>query len=189
MKIWFTSDTHFCHPLVAKLRGFSSVEAHDEEVIARWNAVVAPDDMVWHLGDVGLGGVENALAQASRLHGFKHLVTGNHDRCWPGQRNAWKHQERYLRVFESVQQFAVIGLGGQDVLLSHFPYRTDHTDDVRYEQFRLRDEGSWLVHGHTHLRDQHDEPQSVHVGLDAWGLRPVRDSEIAQVIRESKPVG
>jgi calcineurin-like phosphoesterase family protein len=52
----FVSDTHFCHagilsPRMQNPRPFASIEAHDETLIANWNAVVRPDDTVWHLGD------------------------------------------------------------------------------------------------------------------------------------------
>jgi calcineurin-like phosphoesterase family protein len=202
--VWFSSDTHFLHAMVAKLRGFSSSEEHDEAVIARWNALIRPDDLVWHLGDVGLGNETRVLAQAARLNGRKHLITGNHDPCWPGHRDARKHQRRWLDVFESVQAFAKIRLGGRTVLLSHMPYSGDHTGEDRHTQFRLRDEGGWLVHGHTHQRNRLGpnpryltmmDPvtgggisrplgREVHAGLDAWDLAPASEAQIMGVISE-----
>lgn len=183
MSIWFSSDTHLCHAMVAKLRGFASSDEHDEEVIDRWNKLVHPDDMVWHLGDVGLGNETRVLEQAGRLNGVKHLIAGNHDPCWPGHRDARKHQRRWLEVFQSVQAFAKTRVDGRTALLSHFPYDGDHTAEDRHVQFRLRDEGEWLIHGHTHQPDTVDGPRSVHAGLDAWGLSPVREGEIAALIR------
>jgi len=188
---------------VAGHRGFASAAEHDEAVIARWNELVRPDDLVWHLGDVGLGSETRVLEQAARLNGRKQLVTGNHDPVWPGHRDARKHQRRWLEVFESVQAFAKIRLDGRMVVLSHFPYEGDHTADERAVQFRLRDEGEWLIHGHTHQRDRlgpnarwlhiataggpFREPRprgrQVHAGLDAWNLSPVSDADILGVIR------
>lgn len=184
-RVFFTSDTHFCHAMVARLRGFATSEEHDEEVVARWNATVAPGDTVWHLGDVGLGKELSVLAVASHLSGVKHLVTGNHDPVWPGHRDARKHQRLWMGYFESVQAFAKTRVNGTTVLLSHLPYDGDHTLEERHVQFRLRDEGAWLIHGHTHQPGKIDGPRSVHVGLDAWGLRPACDGEIAALIREA----
>ena len=183
---WFSSDTHFRHVLVAGLRGFASVEEHDETVIARWNKCVQPDDLVWHLGDVGLGGEDAALKYAARLNGQKHLIAGNHDRCWPGRGNSRFHQRLWLDVFESVQAFAVIRMDGRTVLLSHMPYlgAGDHTAEERHTQFRLHDEGLWLIHGHTHQPDQVDGVRSLHAGLDAWGLRPVSEGTLLARMRE-----
>ncbi len=53
MTLLFTSDHHFGHGGARGLfqRPFASVAAMDEAMVARWNAAVAADDEVWHLGD------------------------------------------------------------------------------------------------------------------------------------------
>jgi len=53
-KIHFTADTHFGHmfALTKRHRPFSSLEAMDEFLIARWNEAVRATDEVYHLGDV-----------------------------------------------------------------------------------------------------------------------------------------
>lgn len=188
MTVYYSADTHFSHALVAGLRGFASQEEHDQAVVDNWNAVVKPDDMVWHLGDVGLGRELGAINAATHLNGVKHLIAGNHDRCWPGHRDSRKRQRAWLGAFESVQAFAKTRIDGRMVLLSHLPYEGagDHTAEERYPQFRLPDHGEWLIHGHTHSHLRVDGPRSVHVGLDAWGLRPVSEGEIAALIRETE---
>jgi calcineurin-like phosphoesterase family protein len=184
-KQFFTSDTHFGHAMVADLRGFrdgdspgSFVRNHDEEIIERWNCVVQPDDLVFHLGDVGLGGDEDYIFECvHRLNGHKQLILGNHDKPWAARRNGWKHMGRWMEKsgFESIQSYAAVGIGLEgmaDVVLSHFPYEGDHTDLDRYTQWRLPDEGRVLVHGHLHTKDKVTAARSIHVGLDAWDLRP-----------------
>ena len=51
--VWFTADTHFGHGGALGLfrRPFASVAAMDAALIERWNATVAAEDTVWHLGD------------------------------------------------------------------------------------------------------------------------------------------
>jgi calcineurin-like phosphoesterase family protein len=198
--VYFTSDTHFCHEKVAEVRGYESSGAHDEAIIAQWNHTVRPDDLVWHLGDVGLGNETRILEQAARLNGRIQLITGNHDACWPGNRGARSRQRRWMEVFESVQAFARIRLEGRPVLLSHFPYEDDHTDERRHGQYRLRDEGMWLLHGHTHRDNRlgqnmwqtpatmttpaEDRGREVHVGMDGWFYRPAGEAAVASVIRK-----
>ena len=48
---WFTSDTHWGHANILKYdnRPFATIDEHDEELVRRWNAVVAPGDVVYHL--------------------------------------------------------------------------------------------------------------------------------------------
>ncbi len=197
--VFFTSDTHFLHEMVAGLRGFAATEEHDEAVIVNWNRAVRPDDLVWHLGDVGIGNETRILEQAARLNGRKQLITGNHDSCWPGNRGARSRQRRWMEVFESVQAFARIRIDGRPVLLSHFPYSGDHTAFDRHSQYRLKDRGFWLLHGHTHGRETLGpfalpivtfgaEPiyqgRQLHVGVDAWGLHPVSEAAALEQIRE-----
>ena len=51
MAVFFFSDTHFGDHRVLNLypRPFGSVGEMDAAMIERWNAVVGPEDEVWHL--------------------------------------------------------------------------------------------------------------------------------------------
>jgi calcineurin-like phosphoesterase family protein len=79
----------------------------------------------------------------------------------------------------------------------------DHVGEDRATQYRLRDEGAWLIHGHTHLQNRlgpdaryltimdpadgggitSPRGREVHAGLDAWNLRPGGEAAILDVIR------
>jgi calcineurin-like phosphoesterase family protein len=183
---YFASDTHFLHRFVASLRGFASPAEHDELIISRWNKRVRPADFAWLLGDVGLGRETGILELAARLNGRKQLVTGNHDAPWSGHRKGRASQRRWLEVFETVQPFARTTVAGQDVLLSHFPYAGDHTPSDRGVQYRLRNEGAWLLHGHTHESARISGRRQIHVGLDAWDLTPVSEAEIAALMNQAE---
>ena len=67
--------THFGHKRIIDLanRPFESVEEMDETLIRNWRRVVKPDDVVYHLGDVGdpetLGKLTGRIVQ----------IRGNHD--------------------------------------------------------------------------------------------------------------
>lgn len=81
---FYLADTHFCHANILPMqpRPFSSIEEHDETLIARWNSVVGPDDLIYHLGDFAFGLTERADRIRwifSRLNGRKRLCIGNHD--------------------------------------------------------------------------------------------------------------
>jgi len=182
MTVWFTSDLHFGHRLVAGLRGFGEdVDAHDAALVKNWCRVVHPKDQVWVLGDIAVSSPYSALELVAELPGRKHLIAGNHDACHPMHREAHRFQKNYLMAFESVQAFARRRIAGQEVLLSHFPYDKDRFE-VRYTQYRLRDEGRWLLHGHTHLADQRREGREIHVGVDAWDFTPVNLNTIYELM-------
>lgn len=191
MSTWFTADLHFGHRLVAGHRGFlteggPNTMAHDLTLIDRWCQVVRSDDHVWVLGDIAVSSPTRALGIIGDLPGIKHLIAGNHDGCHPMHRNSHKMLRLYMQVFTSVQPFARRRINGEEVLLSHFPYDKDR-HEVRYTQYRLRDEGRWLLHGHTHQADQRREGREIHVGVDAWDLAPVHLNTIAELMNEEQP--
>ncbi|WP_280505785.1 hypothetical protein [Nocardia farcinica] len=157
--IWFCSDLHIHHGMVAGLRGFADVDDHDAAVAANWDRLVRP--------------------------GIKHLVSGNHDETHPMRSRAHKRMRRWLDVFETVQSVATLRIAGQRVLLSHFPYRDDpdgdHAPESRHAEWRMPDTGQWLLHGHTHSHIQ-VRGRQIHVGLDAHQLRPVPLPWVADTI-------
>ena len=94
-RTYITSDHHFGHANLlrfqdkagAYFRGdkFRSVEEMDEEMIARWNAVVKPGDKVYHLGDFCMR--RKMLWVLNVLKGRIAIVLGNHD---PWDLETWK---------------------------------------------------------------------------------------------------
>lgn len=188
-RVWFSSDAHFGHRLVAGLRGFATCEAHDKTLIENFAAVVHPEDQVWWLGDMTISRPEPAFEALAQIPGRHHLVLGNHDKASPVFRDGFKWQRAYLEHFVSVSAYARRRIAGRTVLLSHYPYATDDGQadrgEVRYLQHRLPDCGDWLLHGHTHLGDQRVHGRQIHVGVDAWGLSPVPLDRIAQIIEEA----
>lgn len=193
---WFTSDQHFGHARIIELCGrpFSSVEEMDEVIIARHNELVAPDDVVYHLGDYAMGDRSRGLGYISRMSGTHILIVGNHEKCFAGDPKGWKYRGEYLDAgFAAVMDHTVVKLPptqgkgrrgmGRQVVLSHFPYAGDHTDRDRHRQWRPRDEGAWLVHGHVH--DLYTvRGRGVNVGVDRWDFRPVSAMTVHELIED-----
>ena len=77
-----TADSHFSHRRIIEYenRPFRDVDHMNEELIRRWNETVGPNDTVYHLGDFGLGKVEDLRLICGILNGQKILIKGNHDR-------------------------------------------------------------------------------------------------------------
>lgn len=165
----------------------------DQAIIENWNNTVSPDDTVFHLGDVALGNIDKSLACVGRLNGYKILVIGNHDR--PFMKNETSQLDpwwtRYREVFHEVWDWRhrrTVLLNGQEFVVSHFPYTGDHTPTDRHADARPVDDGiTPLIHGHTHIRDQHysvsenGTPQ-IHVGQDAHGFAPVSEEWILETL-------
>ena len=186
MPTWFSSDLHFGHRNIIEYCGrpFADTDEMNHALIARWNEVVAPGDEVWVLGDVALGRIADTLPLVGALHGTKHLVSGNHDRCWPGNGpKATEWEARYLDAgFTSLHHgTATLEVGGRRVLACHFPYQGDSHDYDRHPEARPIDDGSWLLHGHVHERWR-QRGRMINVGADAWDCRPVSDAALAALI-------
>ena len=182
MGVFFTSDTHFCHVFVASIRGFDNVNEHDETIVSNINKVVGPDDTLFVLGDIVMGGWRDNAPIVKRLNGVKHCILGNHDRPAPNNSNGHSYSEEFRTLcgFDSVSTMARINVNGMGWMLSHYPYDNapgETTNLNEFDQYRLRDTGRPLLHGHTHSREQVSVSlagtKQIHVGLDAWGLKPV----------------
>jgi calcineurin-like phosphoesterase family protein len=196
MTTFFTSDTHFSHARIIDLcnRPFGSVTEMNEMLVHNWNALVRPDDTVYHLGDVALGPIEDSLKYIQRLNGYKILVVGNHDRMFPpmakNKPEKIAHWElRYIQAgFEEIlpDHVAQFSKGEYQFELSHFPYSGDSHGEERYREFRKEDKGVPLIHGHTHenkrfSRSRRGTPQ-IHVGVDAWDFAPVSLQAVIDVL-------
>lgn len=191
MTTFFTSDLHLGHARISELAGrpFASVEEMNAELVARWNAIVKPEDTVYVLGDVCMGKLEESLAIAATLEGLKLLVPGNHDRVSslykgsPTKKGEWAvaYREAGFRVLPEETRTMV---GGTPVTLCHFPYDGDSHEEDRYAHARPKDEGAVLLHGHTHAKDR-VRGRQLHVGVDAWSYEPVSEDTLAELVYEA----
>ena len=155
MAVFFTADTHFGDPRALRFdhRPFADLDAHDEGLIAAWNAAVAEDDEVWHLGDFALGpGPERIADILGRLHGRKHLITGNNDGAATLAAKGWT----------SVRAYAELAVEGRGLVLCHYAFRT----------WNGIGRGALNLHGHSHGKLT-PMPKQYDVGVDAMGFRPV----------------
>jgi calcineurin-like phosphoesterase family protein len=185
--VFYTSDLHFSHRRVSEIRGFDDPSAHDAALILNWNSVVQPCDTVFVLGDVSLMKPARYMHLTNMLNGTKHLIFGNHDPGNGGNRDAHKYGSDYWNAgFVSSHDFLRRRIGGRNILLSHYPYSGDHTEEDRMAQYRLPDLGLPLLHGHVHsgerLTFSKTGTAQIHVGLDAWDLTPVNQAVIEKIL-------
>lgn len=206
MKDYVISDPHIGHKLVSSLRGFDTPAQHDKFLLDAWiRALPANDHLrIWILGDNYVGGNHAQLHAFSWLQNFKdtmrlakgtrvelHGLMGNHDSGHPMHSHAFRNLADYWRVYDSVQIAARWKTSVGDVLLSHFPYTGDHFDSDRVEQFRLRDLGLPLIHGHTHHKEMisysSEGTLQVCVCVEACpDFAPVAKTDIEKIILEHR---
>jgi len=158
MSVFFTADTHFGDHRTINIqrRPFPDVATMDAALIAGWNAVVGPDDEVWHLGDVARrpAAVADLLA---RLNGRKHLLRGNNDPDATLAAEGWA----------SVGAYAEITVEERNLVLCHYPFRS----------WNGQHRGAINLHGHSHGRLK-PMLRQYDVGVDPNGFAPVRLAQL-----------
>lgn len=135
----------------------------DATLIQNWNAVVGPEDHVYHLGDFSFGPPENYLR---RLNGRIFFVMGNHDRGMKHtrQERQWNHKVTWL------PDLAEVEVEGQKIVLCHYAMRV----------WNKSHHGTWHLYGHSH-GSLPDDPnaRSIDVGVDVHDYRPLTFDEVA----------
>lgn len=159
---FWTADLHLGHQKVADLRGFKSVEEHDDTILTQIRSL-PKGTTLWVLGDVTGGrGEKEAMEKLREFDIQLHLIAGNHDSVSSIHRTGFRRQAKWFETFESIQQFGRVRIGGHQVLMSHYPYESagdgPGRGEARYLHYRLPDLGMPLLHGHTHQ----DTPEDAH---------------------------
>ncbi len=167
--IYFTSDTHYNHANIIEYssRPFADLAEMEAAMISRWNSVVQPGDVVYHLGDFALSWgkkhadlVDNLL---SCLNGQKHLIKGNHDRDEVTKNRRWVT----VRDLHEIK----VNLGGehkQRIVLCHYALRT----------WPSLHRGAWMLHGHSHGSLSDYGGKILDVGVDVHDFRPISIEEV-----------
>lgn len=164
-EVFFTSDHHFGHTNIIKHtnRPFKNANQMNERLIAEWNTIVRPDDVVYHLGDFAWGNnAERIGSFIKRLNGNKHLVLGNHDKLKP-----FSYVEAgFLSVHTSLEF--------NGIYLAHDP-----AVKVALQK------GDWLIHGHIHnLWKIEEDKKLINVSVEVWDYKPVMYETLRCIIKE-----
>lgn len=189
MKVWFSSDLHFGHKRVIEFcnRPFMDVEQMDRELIFKHNDLVAPNDLVYHLGDISFHSPQRGIPLIKKMNGRKILIQGNHDKY-----SATQYDEVYIAVAREMR----IVLGGKHFCLSHYPYFPSPYEGadplaLRYQDRRpVERPGTILLCGHVHNAwkerciemGETKTAHQVNVGVDVWDYKPVSISQILSLL-------
>lgn len=171
--IYFTSDTHFCHDrdFIYAARGFANVEEHNLTLVDNWNAIIKPDDIVYHLGDVMLKNNDIGLELLSKLNGEIFIIRGNHDTDarWQMYNNPIERPNIHLLGWADLLNYK-----GYHLYMSHFPTLTGNIEKESLKQCTCN------LFGHTHQKTPfyQDIASMYNVGVDAHDNKPVLIDQI-----------
>lgn len=164
---FFTADTHFGHANIIRYcnRPFKDVVEMNDTIINNWNAVVQPNDYVYHLGDFAFWRSHGLTPRdyRRRLNGHIHFIRGNHD----------KGIEQFADCFEWIKDYCRITVGEQTIVLSHYSMRV----------WDKSHRGSWMLYGHSH-GTLPDDPnaRSIDVGVDCHNFTPVSIADLGRIM-------
>ena len=153
-EVMFTSDTHFGHAGIIDYcsRPFTGPNHMDESMIRRWNEVVRPEQIVFHVGDFALVRTRDIRTYLDRLNGRVILIRGNHDHT------------KSLKYFSEVHDLAELTVEGQHIVLCHY----------RMTVWNRAQHGAWHLHGHSHGSLPEIKTRKVlDIGVDCWDYTPV----------------
>lgn len=163
--IWFTADEHYYHHnmLLFRHNGSRKFRATDEmhKVLKqKHNEVVAPTDLVYHLGDFAYGPGAKSWQQIESLlkvlNGTHILVLGNHD---------------HIKTFDYVEagfQSVHTSLQFEEFLLIHDPAVAGVLPDLK------------VIHGHTHGLGLRLHPNTYSVSVEMHDMYPVSLDQIRE---------
>lgn len=176
MHHYVTADLHLGHFNIIRYTGrpFESLDEMNDTIIRAWNNIVAPDDVVYLLGDITLKNKNNAIELIPLLNGKIILVRGNHD----------IGTDRLLGVdnIVSVHDRIEMGCNEKDVILVHDPVDAP-ADAITlcghvHEKWAFKYPGQFVGHHPNEKRKIKPilrKAMMMNVGIDAdyrpWELR------------------
>lgn len=141
---YYIADLHFDHESLNHRmdnRGFATVEAMNEYMIAQWNGKVRAGDEVVILGDFCISPAgQDVNKLLKRLNGTKYLITGNHDKYLDSRlfdRSLFGWIEPYKELHDNKRK----------VVLCHYPIMCYNG------QYNIHDDGrpkTYMLYGHVH---------------------------------------
>ena len=178
-KVWFSSDLHFGHTNILKFcpesRPYTTVDDMNDAIINNFNAVIAPDDHLYLLGDIAFCSASKAADYLAAMNGKKFLIIGNHDH------KALK-DKKFRSQFESIDHYKEIhllnGPKKVPVMLLHYPC---------YSWNRMH-HGAYHLYGHVHgkhlegMRGRHLDVGLDSKHMDGSYMKPFSEEEIHQML-------
>lgn len=161
--------------------GFDSTQAMDDHIIREHNALVAPNDIVYMIGDISFRKPHRTAELIQRMNGRKFLIPGNRDH------SMWEDHpalQGLVNVCEPLHTTEVHRLtidpdavDVQSIVLCHFPLLV--WDHIHH--------GAWHLHGHSHGFCQYPGNTLMYdVGIDTTPDLSPTSFDALEFIMESK---
>lgn len=178
---WLTSDTHAYHANIVRgtskwtheggkphLRDFDNEVLMTEEMAGRFNALIEPNDVLYHIGDWSFGGKDKIKLFRDMINCRNiHLIYGNHD-------NNIRKSDEYRGLFTSFNEILNTKICGVQCTLCHYNMRL----------WFCSNKGALHFFGHSHGNLIERTPRSKDVGVDTFDLWPYRAEIVIKKLQE-----
>ena len=148
---WIIADTHFFHENIG--RYCNRPENWQTQIIQKWNQLVQPDDVVFHLGDLALARKADVKELVEQLSGRIFILRGNHDRF-----SRTFYQSLGITLVSDPHE--MLYLSGQRLIFSHRPILPLEPDALN-------------LHGHIHNNPTPElGAQHINMSVEVREYRP-----------------
>ena len=152
-RVLFSSDLHLLHKNICKYTDRNLVttqELHDQWLIDLWNSQVNKGDLVYVLGDVSFGKIQDTKKLVQQLNGSIIVIKGNHDK----REDLDELQD--CNLIAKWYEYKEIRPIDKYICMFHFPIACWHKQEY----------GAWHLFGHSHGNYQ-QEGLCLDVGIDS----------------------
>lgn len=193
-EIFITSDTHFYHKNIVEgesewgpehyKRAFATREEMNEVLLNNINEKVGENDVLIHLGDWSMGGVDKIEIARNQIK-CRHikLICGNHDN---------KHGSSYDPVINKATAQRASSLFAFYGTHLEFFYKKICFVCFHYplSSWNHMSKGAMHVHGHCHRTTNNrfiNGGKSMDVGVDGNNFKPYHIEEIIDLLKDRPP--
>ncbi len=168
-QIFLTADHHFGHKAIVRYseRPFATIDEMDAALISRWNEVVGPKDIVFHIGDISFHRAARTEEILHALNGRIRLVRGNHDK------NLSAHTAKRFEWVKDYYEYRW-AKSQPEMILCHYAF--DVWNKGHY--------GAFHVHGHSHGNLKTVRPRRMDVGVDTNDLYPYNIHDVVACLEK-----
>jgi calcineurin-like phosphoesterase family protein len=169
----------------------------NQDLVTKWNASIAENDVVYHLGDISMA-IRPVELLIGKLNGKKYLISGNHDFTHTSHKksNSLQKQKQMIDLYTSYgwevlsDQFVLkIKELNLTMLLCHLPYSDEnniYSKGKRFEKMHPEDNGLPLLCGHVHqnwkIKRSTKGTLMINVGVDVNDMGPISLDSILEII-------
>jgi calcineurin-like phosphoesterase family protein len=184
-RVFFTSDLHFNHRNIIEYTnrpwrdraGNPDVESMNQALVNNWNSVIRDEDKVFILGDLAMGGpnqAERVARYLDRMRGEKYLIPGNHDSYVLNP-----PVSDYLNILPPLFEIKVSDPDApknrQYIVMCHYAMKV----------WNRSHHGAWHLYGHSHHTMPPDyNIKAIDVGIDGKGYdyRPLSYDQVKNLM-------